>query len=54
LEFENVTDKKPRPGCVDVSEEVKWIEAEKKAKEERRHDFAAAIREEYDVVQVPQ
>ncbi|KFY63661.1 hypothetical protein V497_01946 [Pseudogymnoascus sp. VKM F-4516 (FW-969)] len=54
LEFENVTDKKPRPGCVDVSEEVKWIEAEKKAKEERRHDFAAAIQEEYDVVQVPQ
>ncbi|KFY04624.1 hypothetical protein O988_00657 [Pseudogymnoascus sp. VKM F-3808] len=54
LEFEKVADTKPRPGCVDVSEEVKWIEAEKKAKEQRRHDFAAAIQEEYDVVQVPQ
>lgn len=54
LQFENVTNKKPRPGCVDVLEDVKWIEAEKKAGEMRFHDFAAAIQEEYDVVEVPQ
>ncbi|OBT81520.1 hypothetical protein VE02_10001 [Pseudogymnoascus sp. 03VT05] len=61
-QLENVTDKRRDQSCVTVAEEVKRLEvAEKKVEEERlkaerwqsQSDFAVAIREEYDVVQVP-